>query len=82
MIEYKALVTTVKDHAESKPSPIVQRYKFNTHIQRKDESNANFIAALRHLAKYCDYGTSLDDVLQDRLVCGVIDDTIQHRLLT
>lgn len=44
---YKDLVAMVKDHLEPKPSPIVQRYKFNLRVQAKRES---FLVALRRIA--------------------------------
>ena len=45
------------------------------------ESIAEYIAELRHIAEHCEYGSILDDMLRDRLVCGVADDRIQRRLL-
>lgn len=33
------------------------------------------------LAEYCDYGTTLDDMLRDRLVCRVQNKQIQKCLL-
>ena len=32
-------------------------------------------------SKYCNFGQTLDDMLRDRLVCGISDGTLQHRLL-
>ena len=43
---------------------------------------ATFVAELRRLTEYCDFGTSLEDMLHDRLVCGVNDDRIQRKLLS
>ena len=43
---------------------------------------ATFVAELRRLTKYCDFGITLEDMLRDRLVCGVNDDRIQRRLLS
>ena len=39
------------------------------------------LAALRELSEYCDYGESLNEMLRDRLVCGVNHEGIQKRLL-
>ena len=36
---------------------------------------------LRHLTQYCDYGTVLNHMLRDRLVCGVNRSQIQQKLL-
>jgi len=40
-----------------------------------------YIAELRKLSNDCDYGESLNEMLRDRLVCGVKDKHIQRRLL-
>ena len=60
---------------------IVQRFKFHTRKQRPGEPVATFVAELRHLTEHCDFGAILDDMLRDRLVCGIADVTIQRRLL-
>ena len=39
------------------------------------------MAELRHLTEHCDFGATLDDMLRDRLVCGIADVTFQRRLL-
>ena len=39
------------------------------------------MASLRRLSKHCKYEAILDDMLRDRLVCGVRDKRIQQRLL-
>ena len=36
---------------------------------------------LRSLAKDCDFGTTLNDNLRDRLVCGIAETGIQKKLL-
>ena len=33
------------------------------------------------MTEFCDFGISLEDMLRDRLVCGIHDIRIQHRLL-
>ncbi|KAJ8023800.1 hypothetical protein HOLleu_36342 [Holothuria leucospilota] len=37
---------------------------------------------LRALAEHCNYGTTLNDMLRDRLVCGINNDRIQRNLLS
>ncbi|KAL9982685.1 hypothetical protein ACROYT_G004758 [Oculina patagonica] len=64
-----------------KPSAIVQRFKFNTRTQQPGETIAMFLAELRHLTEHCEFGATLDEMLRDRLVCGVHDIRIQRRLL-
>ena len=45
------------------------------------ETIASYVAELRALWQTCGFGDSLEDMLRDRLVCGVNDDRIQRRLL-
>ena len=78
---YAELVELVGSHYNSKPSPIVQRFKFHSRIRQPDESVANFVAALKQLTEHCAFGPALDDMLRDRLVCDIEDGKIQHRLL-
>ena len=80
-LEYDEVVTKVQEHYNPTPVVIVQRYKFNSRLRQPEESVATFVAALRHLAIHCDYGDSLNDMLRDRLICGIIEPRIQRRLL-
>nr|XP_023665672.1 LOW QUALITY PROTEIN: uncharacterized protein K02A2.6-like [Paramormyrops kingsleyae] len=80
-VPYKELVQLVSNHHNPKPSVIVQRFKFHSRFRKSGQSVANFVAELRQLSEHCDFGAVLDDMLRDRLVCGVNDDAIQRRLL-
>ncbi len=42
---------------------------------------AAFVAELRRLTEFFDFGPSLEDMLRDRLVCGMGDTRMQRRLL-
>ena len=78
---YEDLAKLAQEHFMPKPSAIVQRFKFNTRSQQPGETIAMFLAELRHLTEHCEFGTTLDEMLRDRLVCGVHDIRIQRRLL-
>ena len=80
-IPYDELVALVGNHHNPKPSVIVQRFKFHSHFRKQGQSVSAFVAELRQLSEHCDFGTVLDDMLRDRLVCGINNDTIQRRLL-
>ena len=79
---FKELVDAMKDHYCPKPSEIVQRFKFNTRARQPGESVSTYVSQLRSLAEYCNYGASLNNMLRDRLVCGINDMQIQRRLLS
>ncbi len=75
------LLQKLEDHFSPKPSEIVERFKFHTSFRKPGESMAAYLARLRALAKYCNFGASLEDMIRDRLVCGINDIAIQKRLL-
>ena len=83
LTEYKfaELVDIMKKHQDPTPSIIVQRYNFNSRMQRSGESVASYVAELRHLSEHCKFGDILNDMLRDRLVCGISDSHIQRALL-
>ena len=64
---YEALKQMVKTHHNPKPSVIVQRFKFNTQVRQGGKSIAKFVAELRQLSEFCDYGEKMSDMLRDRL---------------
>ena len=59
------------NHQDPKPNSIAKRFKFNNRDRKPEESIAEYIAELRQLAEHCNYGTILQDMLRDRLVCGL-----------
>ena len=79
--EYLALLEAMRQHHSPIPSEIVQRFKFNSCFRQPGESISTFVAELRSLAEFCNFGSTLNEMLRDRLVCGVNDDSIQRRLL-
>ncbi|XP_071506319.1 uncharacterized protein [Diadema antillarum] len=81
VMKYDDLVAAMNAHHCLIPSEIVQRCKFNSRFRMDNETIAGYMASLRSLAEFCNFGTSLDVMLRDRLVCGVRDDRIQRRLL-
>ncbi|TWW72848.1 hypothetical protein D4764_15G0002420 [Takifugu flavidus] len=79
---FDELVKLLKDHFNPKPSEIVQRCKFNSRYRKQGETVMEFVAVLRKLAQDCNYGDKLSEMIRDRLVCGIVDDRIQRRLLS
>ncbi len=66
----------------SKPSVIVQRYQFHSRVRQPGESVSTFVAELRRLSQNCEFAESMEDMLRDKLVCGIGDIRIQRRLLS
>ena len=56
-----------------KQNKIYERYVFNSHSQKADESFDQFLKALRKFAATCEFGTFDDEMLRDRIVTGSRD---------
>ena len=62
---------------------MVQRCKFNARVRQPGESISTFCAELRSLAEHCNFeDAALENMLRDRLVCGIADRAMQQRLLS
>ena len=59
---------------------IVQRARINRRRQLLDESVDAFIQDLYRPAEDCEYGSLKDGLIRDRIVVGVLDDTLSDRL--
>ena len=55
---------------------------FSKRIQRDNESVSEFISAIQDLASKCDYGANLDEALLDRLIAGLRNNDIRHKLIS
>jgi len=64
-----------QDFIDPTPSSIVQRYV------RAEGETINYVTSLRAIARYCEYGDTLNMMLRDCLVCGINHQAIQRRLL-
>ena len=71
----------MKAHYKPKVIVIYERYKFYSRSQKSGESVADYIAGLKALAHTCDFGTTLTDMLRDRFVMGLANETTQQLLL-
>ena len=71
----------VQHHENPKPSAIVQQFRFNTRFRKSGEFIASYVAELRNLSEHCDFQNTFEEMLRDRLVCGINDEQIQRRLL-
>ena len=78
---YNELIEMLKSHYDPKPSFIVQRFKFYNRTREAGETVSTFVATLRQIAEYCDYKETLNDMIRDRLVCGINHEGIQKKLL-
>ena len=79
---YETLVEKLTEHFTPAPSEIVERFKFHSRFRKPGESVTAFVSELRSIAKFCNFGGTLETMLRDRIVCGINDSIIQRRLLS
>ena len=78
---YSDIVMLLKGHFDPQPSAIICHYRFNSRDRKPTESVAAYVAELCNLAEHCKFGATLNEMIRDRLVCGITDPRIQYRLL-
>ena len=81
-LTFKDIVETLQRHLSPKPLLIAERFRFHQRNQLEGETVSDYLAELRKLSLYCEFGTNLNDSLRDRLVCGLHNELIQKRLLS
>ena len=68
-------------HFLPKTNDINERYIFNTADQMSNESFDDYLCRLRELAKTCEFGDIMDEMIRDRIVLGTKDQSVRGRLL-
>ena len=79
---YDQLKVLMKQHLSPTSDIIAERSAFNTCNRNPPESVSKYVAELKRLSQDCGYGASINDMLRDRLVCGINDLRIKKKLLS
>ena len=74
------LLTKFEEICTPQKNVIMERYAFNTRDQM-DEDAKSYIASLRILASSCEFGDLQDELIRDRLVCGLKSNVVRKQLL-
>ena len=80
--DFAEIVQVMQEHLSPKPLTIAERFKFHRRNQGENESVSQYLAELRKLSEKCEFGDYLEEALRDRLVCGLVNEKIQQRLLS
>jgi len=72
--------TALNGYFDVRRNLIVQRTLFNKRHQLAGESLDTFIQDLYRLAEDCKYGLLKDGLIRDRIVVGVVDDSLSDQL--
>lgn len=59
----------------------MERHKFHSRNQKQGENIESFISDLRIKAKSCHFGDLTDELICDRIVCGITRDSLRKSLL-
>lgn len=76
------LVSLLSNHLKPKPSVIIERFKFKECKQSSDETVNAYLARIKHMSLYCDFGEQLQTYIRDQMVWGLSNTRIQRRLLS
>ncbi len=68
------------DHFSERRNVLVERARFNRRIQLPGEPVDTFIQDLYKITADCEYGTLKNELIRDRIIVGVADDSLSDRL--
>lgn len=78
---FAKIVESLTNHYKPKTIVIYERFKFYSRNQKQGETIADFVAGIKSLAHTCNFGEQLSDMLRDRFVMGLLNESTQHTLL-
>ena len=78
--EYATVVSSFEGYFVKKQNVIYEGAKFNRRKQHEGESVDTFITALHNLAEHCRYGKLREEMIQDRIVVGLLDTALSEKL--
>lgn len=77
----KEILRLMEEYFVGKTNIIYERYIFNNKSQELAETFDAYVSKLRKLAGTCNYEGICDELIRDRIVCGIRDNTIRKKLL-
>jgi len=75
------IIAKFEEYCVGQRNETFERYNFNIRAQQEFETIDAYVTALKVLAKTCNFGSLHDDLLRDRIVIGVRDNTVRKKLL-
>ena len=78
--QYASVVKQFDDFFKVRKNVIFERARFNRRCQAAGETAEQFITSLYTLAESCDYGDLKDQMIRDRIVVGICDQSQSERL--
>lgn len=78
---YKDITDLMRKHYGGTKNPRVERTKFREIVRSQGESLQAYSVRLKHAARDCEFGASLNQMLVDQLIAGVQSKTVATKLL-
>ena len=79
--DYEQVLNKFGDYCEPLRNVVYERYQFWCREHKETETVDMLMAALRSMAKKCEFGLTNDDMLRDKLVFALKDISVKERLL-
>ena len=76
------LIAKFREQCMPTKNIIIDRHNFNTCNQKQSEAFPSYLATIKILAKKCEFGTLNDELIRDRIVCGIYSDRVRKQQTT
>lgn len=76
------LLDALEEHISPQTNTIHQRFLFHIAKQEEFEPIDQYILRLRKLVSTCNYGGVASEMIRDKIVFGIRNDALRHKLLT
>ena len=78
---FDELSEALEEYCNPMPSIIVEQFNFYMCRQQSNQTISDFITHLKKQYKFCKFGSTIQDMLMDLLVVGVVNNHIHRCLL-
>ncbi|UYV65920.1 hypothetical protein LAZ67_3005893 [Cordylochernes scorpioides] len=75
------ILKKIEDYCDPLENTTYERYVFFTRSQNVGEGIESYIMELKKKSKSYEFGELAESLIKDRLICGMLDDTLRERLL-
>ncbi|KAJ8024648.1 hypothetical protein HOLleu_34607 [Holothuria leucospilota] len=80
--DLNVLLKKFEEHFSPKQNVTFERHVFNTTNQQSGETFEQFLTQLKTRAKTCEFGALTDELVKDRIVVGIREDSVRALLLS
>lgn len=68
-------------YCKPKQNVMIERYRFNTRVQAKEETIDQYLTKLKLIAKNCSFGELENQLIRDKIVCDTHLEEVRQQLL-